>query len=108
MALHQLAVQRVSSEGKKSLEGIETLPALTGRENKEKRSEGKKSLEGIETDINNVISHVFAPGQKERNPWKGLKHQSNSPRAPSTATSEGKKSLEGIETDNIIIFSSLQ
>ncbi len=62
------------SEGKKSLEGIETKPAFFDYVEINDASEGKKSLEGIETRRRTLF------GRKRR------------------FGSEGKKSLEGIET----------
>ncbi len=63
-----------------------------------KVSEGKKSLEGIETHSSPYREDFEILGQKERNPWKGLKQKQRINLFIFSLLSEGKKSLEGIET----------
>ncbi len=91
------------SEGKKSLEGIETTIAENQKIFSPSRSEGKKSLEGIETNIimaDSVFFVFLSEGKKslegiETSLWTTFSY-------PDEFPSEGKKSLEGIETNKNI------
>ncbi len=89
------------SEGKKSLEGIETSKGRVAPLLKNKSQKERNPWKGLKLVQCTPNSARTSAGQKERNPWKGLKRVVTPVPPVSTLRSEGKKSLEGIETEKL-------